>query len=325
MLRLATWTTELSRRGPGVLLRDMLRGQDPQIKASLAVLAHANADVVALYGLDWDADLRALGWLAQQAGYSHFFALPPNRGLMTDRDLDGDGRFGRAGDAQGWGLFHGDGAMALISRHPILTEKAQDFSATLWQDLPWATLPQTDGHLFPSAAALDVQRLSSAGHWAVPIQPPDGPPVTLLLFHATPPVFDGQEDRNGLRNHDEILFAAKILDDLRDIAHGPLVILANTNLDPNGGEGRHVAMRALLAHERLQDPQPKGARQTKTVDWSDLTPGDLRVSYVLPDASLKDLASEVLWPQPDDPLLETAETASRHRMVWVDVDWPPAP
>ena len=35
-----------------------------------------------------------------------------------------------------------------------------------------------------------------------------GSTVHLLVSHPTPPVFDGAEDRNGTRNHDEIRFWA---------------------------------------------------------------------------------------------------------------------
>jgi hypothetical protein len=35
--------------------------------------------------------------------------------------------------------------------------------------------------------------------------------------------------------------------------------------------------------------------------------------------------SGVIWPAPDDPLRAVAEAASRHRLVWVDVEVPGAP
>ena len=58
-----------------------------------------------------------------------------------------------------------------------------------------------------------------------------------------------------------------------------------------------------------------------TVDWSDDTgPGNLRVSYVLPDAGLKVTDSGVFWPLPDDPLYELLRDGPRHRLVWVDLE-----
>ncbi len=48
-------------------------------------------------------------------------------------------------------------------------------------------------------------RLSSKNHIDVPIVI-DKQTVHVLACHPTPPVFDGPEDRNGCRNHDEIRF-----------------------------------------------------------------------------------------------------------------------
>ena len=50
-------------------------------------------------------------------------------------------------------------------------------------------------------------RLSSKSHWDVPIRI-GRETVHFLVSHPTPPVFDGPEDRNGTRNHDEIRFWA---------------------------------------------------------------------------------------------------------------------
>ena len=46
-MRIATYQTELSRRGPGLLLRDLLAGE-AQAAAVLDVVAHAGADVILL-------------------------------------------------------------------------------------------------------------------------------------------------------------------------------------------------------------------------------------------------------------------------------------
>ena len=85
----------------------------------------------------------------------------------------------------------------------------------------------------------------------------------------------------------------------------------------------------------LTDPEPRspgaaaagdgthgGDPALDTVDWSEPSPGNLRVSYVLPSAGLAILASGVHWPLPDDPAAEEAEAASRHRLVWVDIEMP---
>ena len=50
-LRFATFNTELSRKGPGLLLRDILAAKDAQVNAVLAQIIAADADVIALQGL----------------------------------------------------------------------------------------------------------------------------------------------------------------------------------------------------------------------------------------------------------------------------------
>lgn len=336
-LRVATFNTELQRDGPGLLLRALERGADAQIAAVVAVILRADADVLALQGIDWDHDGRALATLAarlEEAGapYPYRLARRPNSGLASGLDLDGDGRTGMAGDSQGYGRFTGQAGIAVLSRYPIRAGEVRDFSALLWRDLPGARLPTyPDGRLFPSDRAQRAQRLSSTGHWAVPITLPDGETLTLLTFHAGPPVFDGPEDRNGRRNADEIRFWQHYLDGaFGPVPEGRLVIAGGTNLDPEDGAGRHRAITALLSDPRLQDPRPAsaGAAQTggqghrgpdalDTVDFDG--PGRLRVDYVLPSADWNIEDAGVLWPVPGAPGHEAALAASRHRLVWVDL------
>ncbi|MEO1779863.1 MAG: endonuclease/exonuclease/phosphatase family protein [Pseudomonadota bacterium] len=323
--RIATFNTELARDGPGLLLRDIARGGDDQIAAVLAVLAAADADIVALQSFDFDLTGEALTRFAALAGYNHHFALRPNTGMATGLDMDGDRLLGGPRDAQGYGRFTGQGGMAVLSRYPIRAEAAQDFSALLWEDIPGALLPEVQGDPFPSAEARAAQRLSTTGHWIVPIDLPEGT-LHLMTFHASPPVFDGPEDRNGRRNHDELRLWQMILDGAFGPApSAPFVLAGDANLDPEDGQGRKAAITALLSDPRLQATAPKGFSGTDTVDWDDPVPGDLRVSYVLPSTDLRVVDSAVLWPAPDDPLAQIAATASRHRLVWVDLAIPAAP
>ncbi len=320
-LRIATYNVELQRDGPGLLLRDLARGKDPQIAAVLDVIATADADVLAIQNFDYDLTGEALSILAKAADYPHYFALRPNAGMPTGLDMDGDGKLGGPADAQGYGRFSGHGGMAILSRYPILTDSVQDLSDLLWKDVPDALLPVTaDGH-FPSADALAVQRLSTTGHWIVPIDVPKGQ-FDLMTFHASPPVFDGPEDRNGRRNHDEIRLWQQVLDG--DIGTPPVdrfVIAGDANLDPDDSDGIRSAIVNLLADMRLQDVRPTGAAGTDTVDWADPVPGNLRVDYVLPSIHWAVLDSGVMWPAADDPEARTVATASRHRLVWVDLGY----
>lgn len=311
----------MQRDGPGLLLRDLARGGDDQIDAVLAVIAAADADVLALQGIDYDLTGEALRLLADATGYPHHFALRPNTGMPTGMDMDGDGRGGGPRDAQGYGRFSGQGGMAILSRFPIDAANVQDLSALLWVDVPGALLPSVNGAPFPSPQAQAAQRLSTTGHWIVPIIGPDGP-FHLMTFHATPPVFDGPEDRNGKRNHDEIRLWAQVLaGDVATAPPGPFIIAGDANLDPVDGSGIKVAIGNLLAHPSLQDVAPRGHRGTDTVDWDDPVPGDLRVDYVLPSTHWTVWDSGVLWPSAKERMADTVATASRHRLVWVDLSY----
>ena len=334
--------TSLARQGPGLLLRDILGDKDPQVAAVAEVIAHAAPDILLLLDVDYDHGLVALAALRDRiaaAGlvYPHVFALPPNTGVATGLDLDGDGRLGGPRDAQGYGQFAGQGGMALLSRYPVQTDQAQDHSAYLWRDMPDALLTLADGTPLLDSPVLAVQRLSSTGHWVVPLDV-QGQTLYLLAFHASPPVFDGPEDRNGRRNHDETRFWTLFLDGrFGTPPDGRFVIIGDSNMDPADSEGRPEAMRALLADPRITDPGPRGGgAQDATVGhrgdpaldtarWPDPGPGNFRVDYILPSADLMIRDARVLWPDPADPLAAIVQTASRHHLVSVTLDWPPAP
>ncbi len=321
-MRIATYDVELTRAGPGLLYQSILSGGDPQVGAVAAVIARADADVLVLQGIDYDLDLRALTALADQLrrkglDYPYRFAWRPNSGLATGLDLDGDGRRGGPRDAQGYGDFAGAGGMAVLSRLPVDAGASHDFSALPWRDLPQADLPPGW-----SAEVAAVQRLSSTGHWDIAVTLPDQRMLHLLTWNATPPVFDGPEDRNGRRNQDETAFWLRLLDGALPWPSPtqPFVILGDAELDPAKGEGRPAALTALLADPRLQSPLPPG---TETADFRPTGgPGPLQLDYVLPSAALDIHSAGAMRPEPGDPLAGTILAASRHRLVWVDLDLP---
>ncbi|WP_247743723.1 endonuclease/exonuclease/phosphatase family protein [Shimia sp. R9_3] len=321
-IRVATYDVELSRKGPGLMLRDIQRNDD-QMQAITQVVAHVSPDILFLQGVDYDADLLGLKALRDrfsEAGltFPHLFALKPNTGIPTGLDMNGDGYQHDAEDAQGFGQFQGASGMAVLSRWPF--GEVRDFSGLLWRDLPEAQLPRVDDTPFPSQEAQAIQRLSTVGHWSLQVIPPNGA-FTLMLFAAGPPVFDGPEDRNGRRNADEIRLWQHLLDGkLGPAPEPPFVIMGGVNLDPYSGEGRRHVIADLLADPRLQDPLSDAGA---TVDWKEPTPGDLRVDYLLPSANITVEHAGVFWPKPPDPdaaLLEHKTTpASRHHIVWADI------
>ena len=292
------------------MLRD-IRRTEPDILAARDTLVALNPDAVLLLDFDHDRDglaLSAFATLLSDAGLPlpHHYAPRPNTGLATNLDLDGDGRRGEADDAQGWGRFSGAGGMALLSRLPILS--ATDHSAFLWRDLPANRYPRVDGQPFPSPQAFALQRLASTSFWDVTLDTPQGP-LTLLAWHAGPPVFGGPHQRNHRRNADETAFWRWRLESGPRPIPDPFVLIGDANLDPAAGAGDRAEIAALLAHPRLQDP----LAGRPTAQWPD-GPGALRVNYLLPSAQLHILDSGVIWPEP----------AATHALVWADLESPPS-
>lgn len=323
-LRIATFDPGLSRDGPGLLLRDLGR-KDAQIDAVLGVIAAVRPDILLLTGFDWDHEGRALAAFrarlaAAGVDYPHAFAGRPNAGMVTGLDMDGDGRRGTPDDRQGFGRFSGQGGMVLLSRHPI--GPVTDYSGFLWRDLPGNRMPPAP----PEVAA--VQRLPSVAHWDAVVTV-GGRGLHVLAMAASPPAF-GRGERNIGRNHDELAFWLGHLPD------APFVLAGKLNMDAFDSAGDPGALARIMA--RVQDPLPRSAGGRRagalgvnaaqkgdpgldTGDWpDDRPPGNLRVDYVLPGKGLGVLGAGVHWPEDG-----TAEAASSHRLVWVDIDWPLAP
>lgn len=292
------------------MLRDLRAAKDEQAEAALDVIAAAAPDVLLLLDVDWDDGTAGLAALADRLAehgldFPHRLALRPVSGVPSGVDLDGDGDAHRPRDALGYGWFTGDSGLALLSRWPL--GEPQDLSGTLWSDRSDAAnvLPEDARGLVP---------LATTAQWVVPLIV-GKTQITLVTMAAGTPVFDGPEDRNGLRNRDELVFVAE----LAVGADLPLV-LGRSNIDPQRGEGYRDAMRALLDLPTLRDAAPQGAERAATVTWE--STGPMRVDYVLTPRALNILGAGVVWPEPGDPLLETVEAAGSGRLVWVDVAVP---
>jgi hypothetical protein len=203
---------------------------------------------------------------------------------------------------------------------------------------------------------LAVFRLSSKSHWDVPLLV-GGTVIHTLVSHPTPPVFDGPEDRNGRRNHDEIrLWSDYVLPSRSGYLYDDqgrrgglkpgarFVIMGDQNADPFDGDSVAGAAQQLLENPRVNTSvtptSPGGPEQAvlqgganlthrgdpafDTADFVDVPgPGNLRVDYVLPSKNLRILDAGVFWPLSSDPLFRLVGVfpfpTSDHRLVWVDV------
>ena len=317
-MRVATFAAPLSRDGPGLLLRDLNKGDDDSLNAIAAAIIQAAPDVLVLTDFDYDLDGLALAAFAQMfdGRYPFMFARTPNSGFATGYDIDGNGRTGDARDAQGYGRFAGDGGLAILSRFPIETGEVVDFSSLLWRDVPDAVLPQIDGQPFFVSGILDVLRLSSTAHWIVPIRLPEETKVSIMAFSATPPVFDGPEDMNGMRSRDELRLWEHVLDGRYGPPPDRFVVVGNSNLDPVNGDGDSAAMQAFLSRPDIRDPH-KGITNA---DWGDGGPGKLRVSYVLPSTNWRIVGAGTQSPALDAVTDGQGDAiAGPHSLVWVDI------
>lgn len=364
VVRFACFNTALNRPHAGELLAELRSGRSAQAKAIAEVVQRVQPDVLLLCELDRDAAAEAAQVFARQylavsqngqrgIDYEFSFCGPVNTGEPSGLDLDRDGKVDGPGDAFGYGAFPGQYGMVLLSRHPILEREVRTFRGLRWSAMPGALRP-ADWYDDAAWAAL---RLSSKSHWDVPIgvgAAANGQVVHVLCSHPTPPVFDGAEDRNGCRNHDEIRFwvdyltptaAGWIVDDAGAVGGLPaaaaFVLMGDLNCDPADGEARRAALTALLQHPRVQDPRPRsdgaveqqkrqwganadqrGDPALDTGDFPDVVgegPGNLRTDYVLVDRAHRVAGSGVFWPASFAAGAAAAEL-SDHRLVFVDIE-----
>ena len=356
-LRFATFNASVNRNADGQLVEELSNGEDPQLRNVAEIIQRVRPDVMLINEFDFVPDQRAARLFqhnylsvaqnrARPIHYRYRFVAPSNTGIPSGKDFDnngqavtqpGSGLYGN--DSFGFGEFPGKFGMAVYSRLPIDQKRARTFQLFRWRDMPGALLPDDPATPAPqdwySPDELDVFRLSSKSHWDLPIELGRGKDVHFLVSHPTPPVFDGPEDRNGTRNHDEIRFWADyvtpgagdyIYDDrgrrggLRRGEH--FVIAGDQNADPLDGDSVDDAILQLLDHPGInasvtpaspggpeQSARQGGANATHqgdpafdTADFADTAPGNLRADYVLPDRDIRIRDSFVFWPLMSDPL-----------------------
>jgi hypothetical protein len=363
LVRIATFNCSLNRASPGALQRDLSTPDNAQARAVAEIIQRVRPDVLLLQEFDYDAEGASLrdfqaNYLArpqngaEAIGFANSFFTESNTGQPSGFDLNNDGVVKGGEDALGFGEFPGQYAMALLSRFPIDVSQVRTFRKFLWRDMPGALLPPG----WYSPEELVVLPLSSKSHWDVPVH--IGKTILhLLASHPTPPAFDGPEDRNGRRNHDEIRFwddylstakAGYIRDDA-GVAGGfrgkSFVIMGDQNSDPLDGGSLNDAIGALLANPRVNSgfvPRSVGAVEagaaqgganesqrgdpgTDTADFNDRVAGNLRVDYLLPSKDMRVCGGGVFWPGRAEPTAglvwgDRPPPSSDHRLVWLDVN-----
>jgi hypothetical protein len=354
VLRVATFNAALAGRDEGEIISRLAVDTDAQAMAIGAILQRVRPDIVLINEFDYDPEGRSVRrfrerYLArplhggEPIDYPYHYTAAVNTGVPSGLDLDGDGRTGGPGDAWGFGRYPGQYGMLLLSRHPIRADAIRSFREFRWADMPGALRPMNaDGTPFNPDPVWQAMRLSSKSHWDVPIEV-DGRIVHLLAAHPTPPAFDGPEDRNGRRNHDEIRLwadylvperAGYLVDDAGTRGGLPtdaaFVIAGDYNADPRDGNSVTGAIQQLLEHPRVDarfvpasdgaaaaSPDSADARHD-TADFSEPVPGNLRVDYVLPSRQFEVVDGGVYWPAPGATGADWVR-ASDHRLVWLDL------
>lgn len=358
-IRFATYNIAMGLESRGELYKRLESGEDVALKKVAAVIQRVRPDVLLLNEFDWfelDSVLLFItNYLDEpQFGnaaisYAHALSGAVNTGTESGLDMNNNEVLGEPEDAWGYGHFPGQYGMAVFSRFPLKLERA--FRFFKWSDMPDALVPvNPDGSTWYPDETYKKLRLSSKSHWDIALDTGDKT-IHFLVSHPTPPVFDGPEDRNGARNHDEIRLWADYIDPKRSTyiyddadAKGGLpegarfVIAGDLNADPVDGASRPNAVAQLLEHAMVnascvpvsagaveagqlqagKNLEHKGNPASDTGDFNDKFAGNMRVDYVLPSATLKVIDCGVFWPVPDQPGHELIDV-SDHRLVWLDV------
>ena len=344
--------------GDGTVLAELLKtGEQPQIKNIAHIIQLVRPDVLLLNEFDYIADpehgikafirnyLNKAQGAAEPIDYPYFYYSTVNTGQPSGYDLDNDGKATDVGaDAWAFGFYPGQYGMVLLSKYPIDSAKVRTFQQFKWQDMPgFMPTKKADGSPWYSPEAWSQFPLSSKSHWDIPLNI-NGQTVHVLASHPTPPVFDGPENRNGIRNHDELRFwvdyltpekAGYIYDDSGNRGGLPqqsrFVLLGDLNASAEGeGDAINSGISALYNHPTINNstpPQSQGGAEhspgnkhgaVHTAAWR------MRADYVLPSkAGFTITDSGVFWPEktsPLYPLVGSRGASSDHRLVWVKLE-----
>ena len=383
-IRVATFNASLNRGTLGRLATDLSTPDNVQAKKIAEIIQRIRPDIILVKEFDYDAanpslalnrfhdNYLAVAQNGQAAlSFAHRYIAPSNTGVPTGATVATDGDFDNNGsvtttpgsnnygnDCFSFGVFPGQYSFAVYSRFPIDTAAIRSFQRFKWKDMPGHVMPPG----FYTASEQGIFRLSSKNHVDLPIEVAPGHTLHLLASHPTPPAFDGAEDRNGRRNHDEIrLWAdyianAQYLYDDAGVAGGladeqRFIILGDLNADPLDGDSYAAAVNQLRNHPLINavpnPSSPGGTQQAQlqggvnashkgnpafdTSDFNDFNAGNLRVDHVLPSKlGFAITGSGVFWPLTSDPAYSALFTsgttqATDHRLVWLDLTVLPIP
>lgn len=338
-----------------ILINQLDSGNHEQIRNIAQIIQTVRPDVILLNEFDYiqNPDLGVKAFIknylnvnqgeAKSIDYPYYYYSTVNTGQPSPYDLDNNGKSERFGsDAWGFGMYPGQYGMVLLSKYPIDLNHVRTFQNFRWKDMPDAMkTSKADGSDWYSAEAWAQFPLSSKSHWDVPVKV-GSKTIHVLASHPTPPTFDGAEDRNGKRNHDEIRFWRDYISDhvnsyIYDdkgtkgglAANAPFVILGDQNASPDEGNAIIEGIKSLLVHPKINNDLPPASKggaehspanvfsKNHTAFWR------MRADYVLPSRlGFKVLDSGVFWPAKGEPmseLVEKRESSSDHRLVWVKV------
>ncbi len=350
---------------PNALAQRLEDGNDPGLRSLAEILQRLRPDVLLLNEFDHQAEFDAAQWLhrnylqesqngQQPISFSWSFSATVNSGVDSGLDLDNNGQLGEPADAWGFGEFPGQYGMLVLSRFPLDADRARTFRHFLWKDMPGALRPVGEnGAAYYPEPTWQQLRLSSKSHWDLPLQI-HGSTLHFLVSHPTPTVFDGPEDRNGRRNHDENRLwadyvrpgaAAYLIDDSGQsggLEPGAAFLIAgDLNADPLDGNWAVDSTRQLLRHPQINaacvprsrggseahklqagiNLQHRGDPAADTSDFNDEYAGNLRIDYLLPSKELTVVGCGVYWPVAGEPGHELVGF-SDHRLVWIDISFP---
>ncbi len=338
-------------------------GQEEQLIAAAEIILEINPDILVINEIDHDIDALGRGEelslnlqrfkdaYLKSDDYKYFYIAPCNTGFLAAKDFDNNGMVATSedrgsrdhgGDCYGYGAYPGQYSMAILSKIPLDTENARTFQNFLWKDLPDNLIPRE----WYSEDEIEIFRLSSKSHWDVPFSI-DGKVIHLLVSHPTPPGFDGDENRNGRRNFDEIKMwvhyingDSVLVDDL-GIRGGlsqntSFIILGDLNAGPTGDTlaSGQKSIDLLLKHPKIQDRADllvsagalNGKQAGPPLFMENRTSGrgkwGRRIDHILPSIDLHPIAGGVYWPDKeiDKSGNARAQKASDHRLIWLDIE-----